>query len=73
MREYKGGMIRTTDKYLVVYFTEQRGTTYTSASVKVPLKGLVLSASVMDGLDRAMRRSLVEHWSGLPIPDEPLF
>lgn len=73
MSEYRSNQIRVTDKYLVVHFTERAGTTIRHSTVKVPMRELILSAAVIDGLDRASRRVLVEHWSGMPIPDEPLF
>lgn len=74
MTEYKSGSVRTTEKYLVVHFTEQRGTTHRHSTVKVPLESLVMSASVVASLDRATRRALIEHWSGVSMPDdEPLF
>lgn len=71
--EYVTEMVRTTEKYLVVHFTETRGTTIRHSTVKVPLESLVLSASVMQGLDRATRRALIEHWSGIEFGDTPLF
>lgn len=71
--EYKSDQFRCTDKYLVVHFTGRYGTSIRHSTVKVPLVELALSASVTDGLDRAARRALIEHWSGLEIPDTPLF
>jgi hypothetical protein len=71
--EYKSEMVRTTEQYLAVHFTERKGTTHRHSVVKVPLSTLVLSASVVQALDRATRRALVEHWSGVEIGDQPLF
>lgn len=72
--DYKAHGWRTTDKYLVLHFTQRVGTTIRHATVKANLQDLVLSADVCNGLDRATRRNLVEHWSGVDIPkDEPLF
>jgi hypothetical protein len=74
MSEYKSGMVRTTDRFLIVHFTERVGTTHRHSTVKVPLESLVLSASVVQALDRATRRALIEHWSGVDFPtDDPLF
>lgn len=71
--QYESEMVRTTEKYLVIHFTERVGTTIRHSTVKVPLETLVVSASVLDSLDRATRRVLVEHWSGVSIDDVPLF
>lgn len=71
--EYKSDQVRVTDKYLVVHFTGRYGTAIRHSCVKVPLMELALSASVCDGLERATRRALIEHWSGESIPDTPLF
>lgn len=71
--EYKSDMVRTTEKYLVVHFTEKTGTTVRHSTVKINLKSLVLSASVVQALDRATRRTLIEHWSGVTLDDDPLF
>lgn len=71
--EYVTDTVRTTDKYLLVHFTEQRGQTIRHSTVKVPLETLVLSASVVAAMDRATRRALIEHWSGLEFGDSPLF
>lgn len=73
MTEYKSGSIRTTEKYLVVHFQERVGTTHRHSTVKVPLESLVMSASVVQSLDRATRRALIEHWSGVTLEDDPLF
>lgn len=73
MTEYRTEMVRTTEKYLVVHFSESKGTTIRHSTVKVPLESLVLSASVVQALDRATRRTLIEHWSGVTINQEPLF
>lgn len=71
--EFKSDMVRCTEKYLVVHFTARQGTAIRHATVKVPWETLVLSASVTESMDRAARRALIEHWSGVEIPDEPLF
>lgn len=71
--EYKSSQVRATDKYLVVHFQQRVGQTVRHSTVKVPLDELAMSASVCDGLERASRRLLIEHWSGLEIPEEPLF
>lgn len=74
MTEYRTDKVRTTEKFLVVHFTENRGTTIRHSTVKVPLETLVLSASVVQSLDRATRRALIEHWSGVDFPEnDPLF
>lgn len=74
MSEYRSDQVRTTDRFLVVHFTEKVGTTIRHSTVKVPLETLVISASVLAALDRATRRVLIEHWSGVALPsDEPLF
>lgn len=73
MTEYKSGSIRTTENYLVVHFTEQHGTVHRHSTVKVPIESLIMSASVLAALERATRRALIEHWSGVEIGDEPLF
>lgn len=71
--EYESGQVRTTEKFLHVHFTETRGTTIRHSTVRVPLESLVLSASVVAAMDRATRRALIEHWSGLEFGDTPLF
>ncbi len=71
MRTYEG--FRVTEKYLVVGFVTGQGTTVRFAEVRVPLEELAASESLADGLDRWVRRTLVEKWSGLKIAEDPLF
>lgn len=71
--EHKSDGVRVSGSSLVVHFTGTVGATIRHSTVTVPLKDLVLSASVTQALDREARRILVEHWSGMEIPMDPLF
>lgn len=73
MIEYKTEMARCTESNLVLHFTQRQGATIRHATVSIPLKALINSASVTSGLERAARRQLMEHWSGLDIDEAPLF
>lgn len=73
MAEFKAFGARTTDKYLVLHFNGRAGTVIRHDTVRIPLEDLVLSAQVTEALDRAARRALIEYWSGVDIPEEPLF
>lgn len=66
---YQG--ITATEKYLSVHFTYGDRAATRFETVKVPLKHL-LHQDVTDALDTAIRRQLIEIWSGVDIAD-PLF
>lgn len=71
--DYRTDKFRVEGASLVVHFTGSVGTATRHCTVRVPLQDMALSASFRDGLDRAARRALVEYWSGVEIPDEPMF
>lgn len=73
MIQYKTEMSRCTETQLVLHFTQEQGTSVRHATVSIPLRSLVLSASFNAALERAARRALIEQWSDELIDDVPLF